>query len=150
AAKYIAEWVGNMGLQLKPEKTRIVHSLLKYEGSEPGFNFLGFNCRQYRKGPGGKIKTLIQPEKDKLRRHLMDIKDNIKKLGTASQEAVNRINATIVGWTHYYCTCVAADTFKQADNVVYWQLSEWTKKSNRHSSIRRKMRQYFRAVKNRN
>ncbi|OLE42606.1 MAG: group II intron reverse transcriptase/maturase, partial [Cyanobacteria bacterium 13_1_40CM_2_61_4] len=150
AEKYIAEWVGNMGLQLKPEKTRIVHSLLRYEGNEPGFNFLGFNCRQYRKAQDGKIKTLIKPEKDKLRRHLMGIKESIRKLETDSQEEVNRINSKIRGWTNYYRTCVAAETFKQADNVMYWQLSEWTKKSSPKGSIRRKMRQYFRAVKNRN
>ena len=149
AEKYIAEWVGKMGLQLKPEKTRIVHSLRRYEGNEPGFNFLGFNCRQYRRAQDGKIKTLIKPEKDKLRRHLMGIKASIRKRGTDFQEEVNRINAKIRGWTNYYRTCVAADTFKKADNVMYWQLSEWTKKSNPKGSIRRKMRQYFRAVKNR-
>jgi RNA-directed DNA polymerase len=149
AEKYIAEWVGKMGLQLKPEKTRIVHSLLRYEGNEPGFNFLGFNCRQYRRAQDGKIKTLIKPEKDKLRRHLMGIKASIRKRGTDFQEEVNRINAKIRGWTNYYRTCVAADTFKKADNVMYWQLSEWTKKSNPQGSIRRKMRKYFRAVKNR-
>jgi RNA-directed DNA polymerase len=149
AEKYIAEWVGKMGLQLKPEKTRIVHSLLRYEGNEPGFNFLGFNCRQYRRAQDGKIKTLIKPEKDKLRRHLMGIKASIRKRGTDFQEEVNRINAKIRGWTNYYRTCVAADTFKKADNVMYWQLSEWTKKSNPKGSIRRKMRKYFRAVKNR-
>src|SRR5262249_26470016 len=63
AEEYIATWLGRRGLQLKPEKTRIVHSLLEHEGNEPGFNFLGFNCRQYRRTPGGKFKTLIKPEK---------------------------------------------------------------------------------------
>jgi RNA-directed DNA polymerase len=150
AEKYIAEWLGRMGLLLKPEKTRIVHSLLRYEGNEPGFNFLGFNCRQYSKAQDGKIKTLIKPEKDKLRRHLMGIKESIRKLETDSQEEVTRINAKIMGWTNYYRACVAAETFKKADNVMYWQLSEWTKKSSPKGSIRRKMRKYFRAVKNRN
>jgi RNA-directed DNA polymerase len=92
AEKYIAEWVGKMGLQLKPEKTRRVHSLLRYEGNEPGFNFLGFNCRQYRKAQDDKIKTLIKPEKDKLRRHLMGIKASIRKRGTDFQEEVNTQN----------------------------------------------------------
>jgi RNA-directed DNA polymerase len=120
AEKYIAEWLGRMGLLLKPEKTRIVHSLQRYEGNEPGFNFLGFNCKQYRKARDEKIKTLIKPQKDKLRRHLMGIKDSIRKLGTDTQGEVNRINSKIMGWTNYYRTCVAAETFKKADNVVYW------------------------------
>jgi RNA-directed DNA polymerase len=42
AEKYIAHWLGAMGLQLQPEKTSTVHSLQKYAGCEPGFNFLGF------------------------------------------------------------------------------------------------------------
>src|SRR2546427_9420970 len=73
AEEYIATWLGRMGLQLKPEKTRIVHSLLRHEGKEPGFNFLGFHCRQYRRTPEGKFKTLIKPEKDKVRRHLKQV-----------------------------------------------------------------------------
>jgi RNA-directed DNA polymerase len=85
AEKYIAAWVGKMGLQLKPEKTRIVHSLLSHEGNEPGFNFLGFNCRQYRRTSEGRIKTLIKPEKDKLPRHLKQIGRIIREMGINSQ-----------------------------------------------------------------
>jgi RNA-directed DNA polymerase len=150
AEKYIAEWLGRMGLQLKPEKTRLVHSLLKHEGSEPGFNFLGFNCRQYRSGTGGRIKALIKPEKNKRHRHLMSIKENIRKLGSDTQGEVNRINSKIMGWSNYYRTCVASVTFKKADNVVYWQLSEWIKKNSRNKSIRKAARKHFRSVKNRN
>ena len=100
AEKYIATWVGRMGLQLKPEKTRIVHSLLKHEENEPGFNFLGFHCRQYRRTPGGKFKTLIKPEKDKLRRHLKQIGMIIREMGRNSQrELVGKINPKIAGWS---------------------------------------------------
>jgi RNA-directed DNA polymerase len=150
AEKYIANWLGTMGLQWKPEKTSIVHSLQTHEGNEPGFNFLGFNCRQYRKANERGFKTLIKPEKDKLHRHLMSIKDSIRKLGSDAQNEVNKINSKILGWTNYYRTCVAAVTFHKADNVVYWQLSEWVKKSSRQRSIRKKARKYFKTVGNRN
>lgn len=150
AEKYIANWLGTMGLQLKPEKTRIVHSLQKHAGNEPGFNFLGFNCRQYREAKGRGFKTLIKPEKDKLHRHLMSIKDSIRNLGSDSQNEVNKINSKTMGWSNYYRTCVAAVTFHKADNVVYWQLSEWVKKSSRQRSIRKKARKYFKTVGNQN
>jgi len=52
AEKSMASWVGKVGWQLKAEKTSRVHSLRSYEGNEPGFNFLGFNCRQYRMAKG--------------------------------------------------------------------------------------------------
>ena len=93
AEQYIATWLGRMGLQLKPEKTRTVHSLRAYEGNDPGFNFLGFNCRQYRRTLEGKVKTLIKPEKDKLRRHLKQIGKIIREMGANSQrEMIGKIN----------------------------------------------------------
>ncbi|NEO66713.1 MAG: group II intron reverse transcriptase/maturase, partial [Moorea sp. SIO4G2] len=39
--KIINEWLKHMGLELKPSKTRITHTF-------DGFNFLGFNIRQYK------------------------------------------------------------------------------------------------------
>ena len=150
AHKYIAEWLGKMGLQLKPEKTRIVHSLLKHEGKDPGFNFLGFHCRQYRRTEDSKPKTLIKPEKNKLHRHLMSIKEDVRKLGKDSQNAIHRINAQITGWSNYYRICAASKTFHTADNAVYWQISEWVKRSRRQRGIKRKMRKYFKRVKNHN
>jgi len=149
AHKYIAEWLGRMGLQLKPEKTRIVHSLLRHEGNDPGFNFLGFNCRQYRRTKDKKHKTLIKPEKNKLHRHLMSIKESIKKLGKDAQNEIHRINAQITGWSNYYRTCSAAETFKKADNTVYWQIREWVKRSSHKRGFRRKARKYFKKVENR-
>ena len=45
--------VKKMGLELKPIKTRITHTLTVPEGA-PGFDFLGFHIRQY---PVGKSKS---------------------------------------------------------------------------------------------
>ena len=150
AEKYAATWLGRMGLQLKTEKTRIVHSLLKHEGNEPGFNFLGFNCRQYRRTPEGKFKTLIKPEKDKVRRHLKQIGKIIREMGTNSQrEVIGKINPRIAGWSNYYRTCVAGTTFKKAEDVVYWQLKEWTKKVRRVRSTKKRMRKYFKETESR-
>ena len=40
------EWLKPLGLELKASKTRIAHTLKKVEG-QGGFDFLGFNIRQY-------------------------------------------------------------------------------------------------------
>ncbi len=64
------KWLADMGLELKPSKTRMTHTL-HGEMGEPGFDFLGFTVRQF---PVGKyrtrtyrgrtgFKTLIQPSK---------------------------------------------------------------------------------------
>jgi RNA-directed DNA polymerase len=47
--KIINEWLAEMGLELKPSKTKITHTLNKHN-EETGFNFLGFKIRQYPQG----------------------------------------------------------------------------------------------------
>jgi RNA-directed DNA polymerase len=43
----IEAYLSDIGLELRPEKTRIAHTLEKLGEEKPGFNFLGFNVRQY-------------------------------------------------------------------------------------------------------
>jgi RNA-directed DNA polymerase len=60
-----------MGLELKPSKTKITHTLHEYQG-QVGFDFLGWTIRQFpvgkthtAKNPRGKplgFKTIITPE----------------------------------------------------------------------------------------
>jgi RNA-directed DNA polymerase len=70
-AKGILErWLKDLGLEMKPSKTRVVHTLEALEAEPPGFDFLGFEVRQYPVGKhhsgtqNGKrlgFKTLIRP-----------------------------------------------------------------------------------------
>ena len=48
AKTIIQEWLSQIGLELKPEKTRIAHTLEEYEGNKGGFDFLGFTIRQWK------------------------------------------------------------------------------------------------------
>lgn len=54
----IGKWLSDIGLELKPSKTRITHTLNDYGVEKAGFNFLGFNVRQFRVGKynSGKVK----------------------------------------------------------------------------------------------
>ena len=45
----VAEWLKGMGLEMKPSKTRITHTLEVVDGLV-GFDFLGFHFRQYTRG----------------------------------------------------------------------------------------------------
>jgi len=45
AKGFISVWLKKIGLELKPEKTRLGHTLHQEENTKPGFNFLGFNIR---------------------------------------------------------------------------------------------------------
>jgi RNA-directed DNA polymerase len=88
------EWLKGMSLELKPSKTRISHTLNPYEGNV-GFDFLGFNIRQYPVGkhqsgcnPHGEklgFKTIIKPSKNKIALHIESIRKTIKAYKTAPQ-----------------------------------------------------------------
>lgn len=139
AKAVIEEWLKEMGLTLKESKTRITHTLEKHEGNV-GFDFLGFNIRQYpcsykRSGSiGGTeakrgFKTLIKPSKEAIQRHLEKIDDLIKRNQNSSQEQViNALNPVIRGWAAYYSTVVGKETFNDVDSVVFSKLKGWANK----------------------
>lgn len=133
----ITEWLKNMGLELKPSKTRISHTLNKFEGEEPGFDFLGYNIRQYpvSKYDTGKntvgiplgFKTLIKPSEKKQKLHLESLKQVIKTHKSAPQEAlIKRLNPVITGWANYYSTVVSKKIFGKLNHLIYRQLGAWT------------------------
>ncbi|MEM8672835.1 MAG: reverse transcriptase domain-containing protein [Cyanobacteria bacterium P01_G01_bin.67] len=50
----ISNWLSHIGFELSQEKTKITHTVNEHEGQKPGFDFLGFNIRQY---PVGKYQS---------------------------------------------------------------------------------------------
>nr|WP_286167589.1 reverse transcriptase domain-containing protein [Arthrospira platensis] len=134
----ISVWLKPVGLEIKPENTRICHTFkpIEYDGKteEPGFNFLGFNIRQY---PAGKYKsgktggmasrlighkTHIKPSKKAVQAHTEVIKGVIKQHKTAPQSAlINKLNPIIRGWSNYYSAVVSSETFVKLDHIV-WQM----------------------------
>jgi RNA-directed DNA polymerase len=46
----ISEWLSHYDLELKSSKTKVVHTQLELDKHQPGFDFLGFNIRQYKVG----------------------------------------------------------------------------------------------------
>ncbi|MEH2293705.1 group II intron reverse transcriptase/maturase [Nostoc sp.] len=132
----IAEWLNGIGLELKPSKTRLTHTLEKHEGQDAGFNFLGFNIRQYPVGKyntgcssNGKplgFKTLIKPSNQKLRIHYDSVSEVIEQHKTAPQAAlIARLNPIIRGWANYYRTVVSKESYSELDKRVYLKLKSW-------------------------
>jgi RNA-directed DNA polymerase len=148
-----SEWLKVMGLELKPSKTRVCHT-------SEGFDFLGFNIRQYpvgayraaKIGVHGKtinlgFKTLIKPTKEAVKRHLDKIGQIIDKYHNAPQEAlISRLNPVIRGWCNYYASNVSKETFSKCDFLTYQKLRAWAKrrciKTNAHDTVRN----YWRTV----
>jgi RNA-directed DNA polymerase len=135
-----ATWLQGMGLVLKPSKTRIGHTLDSI-GGITGCDFLGFHIRHYpvgkyqtgtnRQGTPLGFKTHIKPSPAAQRTHLRHLKQEVRNLRGASQEAlIHRLNPLIQGWSNYYSTVVAKATFARMDTLLYAKLRRWA--SRRH------------------
>lgn len=125
----IAEWLSGMGLELKPSKTRLAHTLNRYEQEKPGFNFLGFYIIQHSVGKYSSkqgFKTIITPSKEKRRAHYDQIAGIIEDHKSAPQSAlIARLNPMIRGWANYYSTVVSKQVFSKLDDLVYQKLWAW-------------------------
>ncbi|MEM8780173.1 MAG: group II intron reverse transcriptase/maturase [Cyanobacteria bacterium P01_G01_bin.49] len=117
STKYlIKEWLRERGLELSEEKTRIVHI-------EKGFNFLGFNLRQY----DGKL--LIKPQKEKVLPFCKEIGKTIKACATWTQEnLIAKLNPILRGFANYYKGVVSKETFSYINYRVWKYLWKWAKR----------------------
>ncbi len=107
----ICEWLAQFDLELKPSKTKIVHTLNELDDNKPGFDFLGFNIRQYKVGKykSGKntrgellgFKTIIKPSNESVKRHYQKLSETIKRLNAAPQvKLIKELNPII---KHKHC-----------------------------------------------
>jgi RNA-directed DNA polymerase len=133
----ITEWLSDMGLELKPSKTKLTHTLNEIEGNV-GFEFLGFHIQQHKVGkyrsainPNGTplgFKTLITPSKAKIKTHLVKIAEVIDTHKTTPQAAlISKLNPIIRGWSNYYSTVVSKETFNKVDHLTYDKLRAWAR-----------------------
>lgn len=95
--RLLKETMEAMGLQLHPEKTRVLDT------REDNFDFLGFNIRKCRNPRTGKWFALIRPShkaemslKEKVRR--CTLPQVQKELG----RVIKDINPIVRGWTNYF------------------------------------------------
>jgi RNA-directed DNA polymerase len=139
----IIKWLARMGLELKPSKTRVAHTLKPHDKRREGFDFLGFNVRQYKvgrthscKSTNGELlgfKTLIKPSDKAIKEHYEEICKIIESHKSAPQEAlIKRLNPVIRGWTNYYSTVVSKETFCRLDYLIFHKLQAWAKHRHRN------------------
>jgi len=152
----ISEWLKSMGLELKPSKTRLAHTLEEYEGNTPGFNFLGFNIRQFPVGKyqsgknNGKLlgfKTIITPSQEKQKIHYEQVANIIYAHRTATQEAlIGKLNPIIRGWANYYSTVVSKDAYEYQDHLIFCKLKAWAKRRHPKKSIQWIINRYWKTI----
>jgi len=159
AKKIISEWLKGIGLELKPSKTRMTHTLQNEESEDgkAGFDFLGFHIQQHSTGihndclnPHREHQgfiTLITPSKKALIKHQESIKAAIKECEKTPQTAlILKLNPIIKGWTNYYRfsdSKTTGDLSKQ-DFLTHWKLRRWGKK--RCKSEKKSIDNYFHRI----
>ncbi len=138
----IKEWLKGVGLELKAEKTRISHTL---EGESPGFDFLGFNIRQfkvgkYRSGKSGDgtllgFKTVIKPSDKSIRNHKEQLSQIVRRHKSAPQTVlIAKLNPMIRGWSNYFKTVVSKETYNDMDEYLWKLLWQWGKRRHPNKS----------------
>lgn len=157
----IEKWLSGIGLELKPSKTRLAHTLNKLNDEEPGFNFLGFNVRQF---PVGKynsgsqtrgsllgFKTIITPNKESQKRHYRKVAEVINKSRGLDQATLIKIlNPIIWGWCNYFSTVVSQKIFSRLWHLVVFKLLKWGRHRHRNKGRSWIRLKYFKTVESNN
>jgi RNA-directed DNA polymerase len=109
----VVEFLKLRGLELNRDKTNIVHL-------EQGFNFLGFNIRQFLG------HCLTKPQKEKTLSFVRRIRAWLKENKHATPSAViNYLNPLIRGWGNYYRCGVSKEVFSYVDHQIFQALWRW-------------------------
>ena len=157
----ITLWLNDMGLEIKASKTRLTHTLSHYKKDKPGFDFLGFNIRQFKSGKyrsakngQGKIlgfKTLITPSKKSANRHYQKVAEIIDRHKSKRQAAlIDNLNPVIKGWCNYFAIASTSKMFKKLEHITFWKLWKWGKKRHQNKGRKFVKNKYFPSTGNRN
>lgn len=142
----ISEWLKGIGLELKPEKTRLTHTFNPKlsEDGKAGFDFLGHHIQQYPAGRHRAIKNtdfvlLITPTKKASKAHQKEIKRIILKHRSSPQAAlIQELNPVIRGWANYYSHSdikTVGESSRQ-DYLTHLKLRRWAKRRCKNSATK--------------
>jgi RNA-directed DNA polymerase len=118
--------LGELGLELHPDKTRVVDLR---EGRE-GFDFLGCHLHARMSGRLWEQQRIVRyylhrwPSQRSMKRAHQRVKDltGRSRVGIELKETIGALNLFLRGWGNYFRTGNAADKFVSMDRYVTWRL----------------------------
>ncbi|HVM01837.1 MAG TPA: group II intron reverse transcriptase/maturase [Acidimicrobiales bacterium] len=121
-----AALLGELGLSLHPDKTRVVD----LRGGREGFDFLGCHLRARMSGKLWEQRRIIRyylhrwPSVRSMKRARARVKalTGRSQVGMELQAVIGRLNLFLRGWANYFRTGNAADKFVSMDRYVAWRL----------------------------
>jgi len=137
----MADYLNKRQLSLSAEKTKVTHI-------EEGFNFLGFNIRQYRKGVSKTI-LLIKPSKESIKKAKAVIKSVFaRKRGRPVGELISELNPIIRGTGYYWNKVVSTKIFSGMDNYIWIKTRKCLNQLHPKKNSGWKKKRYFKADHN--
>jgi len=126
AQQRAAALLGELGLELHPEKTRVVDLR---EGKE-GFDFLGCHLHGRMSGKLWEQRRIVRyylhrwPSQRSMKRARQRVKalTGRSQVGMELKAVIGRLNLFLRGWGNYFRTGNAADKFVDMDRYVAWRL----------------------------
>ncbi|MBA2750254.1 MAG: group II intron reverse transcriptase/maturase [Tatlockia sp.] len=135
AQNLIQAWMSERSLELSSEKTNIT-------SIEDGFDFLGFNSRNYN----GKL--LIKPSKKKVLAFCKRIGSEVKNLNGVEQEVlIKKLNPILRGFANYYKGVVSKETFSYISHRIWQYLWRWAKRRHPKKNTKWVRKRYFKTIK---
>src|SRR5258708_2152172 len=126
ALEAVREILAGLGLELHPDKTKVVDLR---EGRE-GLDFLGCHFRARMSGRLWEQRRIRRyylhrwPSQRAMKRLRDKVRDRTgrNRAGTDIREVIADLNPVLRGWGNYFRTGNAAVKFRQADRYVAWRL----------------------------
>ncbi|WP_027628829.1 group II intron reverse transcriptase/maturase [Ruminiclostridium cellobioparum] len=131
----LSPYLDKRGLTLAENKTKVTHI-------SEGFDFLGFNLRQYKT----KTKTvlLIKPSKDSVKKAKQVIKAVFKQLrGNPVKDIITQLNPIIRGLGNYWSGQASKVTYRIMDRYVWIKIKKHLKILHPKKSFKWIRKRYF-------
>ncbi|MFC3883091.1 group II intron reverse transcriptase/maturase [Bacillus songklensis] len=104
-------YLNKRGLMLAEDKTKITNIT-------DGFDFLGFNLKQYSMKDG--LKLLIKPSKASIKKAKQTIKETFLELkGRPVHELIYKLNPIIRGTGYYWSSVVSKKLYNKIDHYIW-------------------------------
>ena len=134
----IARWLADRGLELSQEKTTIRHL-------RDGFDFLGFNVRQYpARNTRTGYKLLIKPSRESVAAFKYRVKREWLALTGHNVDVVlSRLRPLLRGWANYFRTTVSKEAFRAIDCWMLTRELQWCKRAHPSKSRKWIIQTYF-------
>ena len=141
AKREIADWLQVRGLTLSEEKTKVCRLT-------EGFDFLGFNIRQY---PVSNTRTgrklLIKPSTESVKAFKKRLRQEWRTaVGHNAGAVIRKLSPILRGWGNYYRHGVSKETFADVDNFMFRRIIRWTKRTHPLKPWKWRKRTYFKHI----